>query len=221
MKIKMFISYFSSIPKSLYFNLKYLSFKDAIKLPILINYRTKLNGLSGEVRIESNIKTAMIKIGFETIDIFEEKKIHAIWKNYGKVIFKGKAILKNGVKINISKNAELICGDNLLVNNNTSIICNKKVVFGNDNLISWNCLVMDTDFHKIYKEDNIINEDKEILIKNNVWIACNSVVLKGSIIGRNNIIAANSTISGKFDETNTIYGGNPIRVIKSNINWSN
>lgn len=38
-----------SIPKSLWFCLHYFTIKDAIKLPVIVRYNTKLNVLKGRI----------------------------------------------------------------------------------------------------------------------------------------------------------------------------
>ena len=55
---------------------------------------------------------------------------------------------------------------------------------------------MDTDFHKIYTNNNEyqINQDSEIIIGDKCWIGCRSLILKGVTIPNNAIIAANSTV---------------------------
>lgn len=51
-------------PKLLYFNLKSMPLKSAIKLPILVSYRTKFKCLSGKIKFSSPIRFGMVKIGF-------------------------------------------------------------------------------------------------------------------------------------------------------------
>ena len=52
-----------------------------------------------------------------------------------------------------------------------------------------------------------------IIIKDNVWIATNSIISKGVIIGHNSVIAAGSVVV-KNVEDNNIVGGNPAKFIK-------
>ncbi len=76
---------------------------------------------------------------------------------------------------------------------------------------------MDTDFHKIVKDNEIINPDQEILIGNHCWIGMNVSILKGSVIPDNCVIAACSTITRKLNLSNCIYLNNSI--IKEDITW--
>ena len=76
---------------------------------------------------------------------------------------------------------------------------------------------MDTDFHKIYQNGNLINEDKPIVIGNHCWIGMNCQILKGSSIPNDSIIAAGSIITKTLTRENCIYASN--KIIKENIEW--
>lgn len=57
--------FFFSLIKIIYINFKVLPLKDAIKLPIWISYKTELISLKGRFIFNSNIRTGMIRIGFD------------------------------------------------------------------------------------------------------------------------------------------------------------
>ena len=46
-----------------------------------------------------------------------------------------------------------------------------------------------------------------------MFIGCNCIILKGSVIGDNCVIGAGSVVSGTFD-ANCVIAGNPARVIR-------
>lgn len=207
--------------KTFYFNFKYLPFNQAIKFPILISRYTYLKNCTGNIKINSKkIKTGMIGIGKNGVGIFDEKKSRSIWEVSGQVIFSGKCIIGHGSKISVGDTACLEFGDNFVITAESSIVCQKKITFGNDCLLSWEILIMDTDFHKIKSLDgNILNPSSEIFIGNHVWIGCKSLILKGSVISDNNIIGANSLVSSKLLQSNSVYAGNPVRIVKQDISW--
>ena len=79
---------------------------------------------------------------------------------------------------------------------------------------------MDTDFHKIKdKNEQAINNPQPITFGDHVWIGCRCTILKGVSIASNNVIAAGTILRTAFDEENSIIGGNPNKVVKSNIAW--
>lgn len=208
--------------KSVRFNFKYLPFKDALKFPFLIANNIILKEINGVVIINKPVKTGMIQLGYNYggVGLFDEKKSKGIWQVSGKVIFKGTARIGHGVKISVDTKGVLELGNNFAITAESSIIAKQKIIFGNDCLISWECLFMDSDFHKIYDaEGKWINKPAQILIKNKVWIGCRNLILKGSTIESNSIIGANSVINKKLIEPNSIYAGNPTKLIKKNVKW--
>lgn len=206
--------------KTLYFNFKYLPFKDALKLPIFISSNVYLLETKGEIILNCPIKTGTIQIGFGKIGIFDRKRSRSIWQVSGKVIFNGIANIGHGSKISINNDAVLELGNNFTITAETEIVAQKHIKIGNDVLMSWNCLVMDTDFHKIYNKNNIcINSPQPIIIGDKVWIGCRTVILKGSNIADNSIIGANSLVNKDISSQSGIFGGNPIKFIKEDVNW--
>ncbi|WP_298843474.1 hypothetical protein [Clostridium sp.] len=78
---------------------------------------------------------------------------------------------------------------------------------------------MDSDGHNILNDrGEITNKSKEVYISNHIWICLGVSVFKGSEKGNVSIIAANSTVLGKYGKDNCIIGGNPAKIIKENIN---
>jgi len=116
----------------------------------------------------------------------------------------------------LSKDAKLTIGDDTGISGAT-ICAQTSVSIGNGCLLGANVTIMDTDFHPIksldrrYDKENITT--KKVLIKDNVFIGCNSIILKGVTIGKNSVIAAGSVVSNSIPD-NVIAGGNPAKVIK-------
>lgn len=211
-----------AIPKTVYFNFKYLRFREAIKLPILVSHRVYLKETRGKVFINSDIKSGMIKIGFGEVGIFDQVKSRTIWQVSGTVIFNGKASIGHGSKISVR--GKISIGKNFIISAESQIVCHKQITIGNDVLLSWDILIMDTDFHEILDVNGArINNDKEIVIGNKVWIGCRSILLKGTTIGNNVVIAANTLLNGRnqFNNIeNVIIGGNPAKILKEGITWN-
>ena len=62
--------------KTIYFNLKYLRFKQAILFLIFISKNVYFKKTHGEIKIESNkIYSGMIRIGYGNIGIFDKKNL--------------------------------------------------------------------------------------------------------------------------------------------------
>lgn len=204
-------------PKTLLVNFKYLPFKQAVKLPIIVSSHTYLRKLKGKIIINAPIKTGMILWGIGNVGIFDKKRSRSIIELTGTILFNGKARFGNGVKVSVS--GELILGDNFTITAESTIFCTKKITFGRDCLLSWEDLIMDTDVHKIVKQNVRINDDKEINIGNKVWIGCRNTILKGTVIADNVVIAASSLVTGVYSDSNVIIAGNPARIVSKSIDW--
>ena len=64
-----------SIFSSIYFNFKYLPFKQAVKLPILL-YKPHFLKLKGKVVIDApKINTGMIRLGFHSVSVYPNSGI--------------------------------------------------------------------------------------------------------------------------------------------------
>lgn len=209
-----------AIPKTLYFNFKYLKFADAILFPIIVSHRVKLSKVSGNININSKIQTGMIRIGFGGVAIFDASKSKTIWTVLGNICFQGKCSIGHGSKISVKEDGNLILGENFTISAESSIICKKRIEIGDNCLLSWDILIMDTDFHKVKDKNNTqLNRDKSIYIGNNVWIGCRSTILKGAFIGDGCVIGSNSLITKSYKYCNSILVGNPIKVMKEDILW--
>lgn len=202
------------------FNLYYFNFRTALKLPVLLSRNVYIKKLAGKIILPNNISFGIIKIGYGDVGIFDNKKSRSIWENRGLVYFKGIANLGHGTKVSVLTNAKLYLGENFNVTAESSIISNKEIEIGSNTLISWNCLIMDTDFHKIYDlEIQHFNFDSKISIGDNVWIGSQVTILKGVRIPNGCVIGARSVVTTTLPIPNAIYAGHPALLIKEIYKW--
>lgn len=130
MKISQFITYCLSIPKTIYFNFKCLSFNEAIRIPIFISYKVELKKIKRNViKIDSDcISTLMIKIGFNGTEEIAPKR-SMINMEDGKILFKGTCAIAEGCTIGVSNGGVIEFGDNFTANKNFFISCNEHTIF--------------------------------------------------------------------------------------------
>lgn len=119
-----------------------------------------------------------------------------------------------------SYGGSIIIGDNVGISG--SVISSiDKIEIGNDCIIGANCNIIDNDCHPLSIDDRnpqiqeLINH-RPIIIGDGCFIGMNSIILKGTEIGKNCVVGAGSVVSGKWED-NSIIGGNPARFIKHNI----
>ena len=211
--------YILGLPKTLYFNLRYFSLWDALHLPVFVSHRVLLRKCGGSVQISAPIRTRMVQIGFGYVGIFDARYSRSIWEVEGDVEFQGEARLGHGTRISVGKKGTLVFAGRVEITAETSIVCQRKISFGEGTLISWENLIIDTDFHHVLKNGEIINHPAEINIGKHVWIGCRCTILKGSVIADKTIVAAGSLIAKKFTRGNVIIGGISAKVLTDEVEW--
>lgn len=115
-------------------------------------------------------------------------------------------------------------GDNVGISGAT-IYARKGIYIGENTCIGGNCKILDNDFHPIDMEDRIklLNDvhggdsdlipSIEIHIGKNCFLGCNSIILKGTVLGDGCVVGAGAVVAGKFED-NCVIAGNPAKVIK-------
>lgn len=115
-------------------------------------------------------------------------------------------------------------GDNVGISGAT-IYARKGIYIGENTCIGGNCKILDNDFHPIEVEarnqllrdskggDSDLVPSKEIRIGKNCFLGCNSIVLKGTVLGDGCVVGAGAVVCGKFED-GCVIAGNPARVIK-------
>lgn len=154
----------------------------------------------------------------------------------------------NAVKINIrGNNNRIYLGSNVRVGercsfyiqgNNISITIGKgstftqtchfnaqedgrSIIVGDDCMFSNQIIVRTSDSHPIYSLETKerINNSKDVVIGNHVWIAPNSVIMKGACIGDGCIVGSRTMVS-KTIPSNCLAVGTPARIVKENVYWT-
>lgn len=106
--------------------------------------------------------------------------------------------------------AQLKIGRSCQIGDRTQIHCGEKVVLEDEVLISWDCTIMDRDYHAAGKN---IERTSPVHIGKSAWLGCHVIVLKGVHIGEGAIIGAGSVVTRDIPAY-CIAVGNPARVIR-------
>lgn len=95
----------------------------------------------------------------------------------------------------------------------------KHIIIGNDVLLGSQCMVRTTDSHMLYSIESMsrINKGKSVFIGDHVWLAARVVLLKGARLYSGCIVGCDSVIAGKEISSNTVWAGNPARLVKSDV----
>lgn len=120
--------------------------------------------------------------------------------------------------------AEISIGNNVGISGAT-IYARKKITIGDNTCIGGNCKILDNDFHPIEVEkrncllmdpnggDSDLVSAREIKIGKNCFVGCNSIILKGTVLGDGCVVGAGAVVAGKFED-NCVIAGNPAKVIR-------
>lgn len=211
-----------AIASTIFFNFKMFPIKDAVKLPILIisdvNYKYTL---PGTITIDEDA----LHFGCLTIGYLDRQYTYdrpSFIKIRGKLIIHGSGIhqFAGGTTLEITENAICEIGNNFTTSHNNRIRIVNSLRIGDDNMWSYYNVILDNDGHQIFdNHGNICNNSKGIVIGNNVWLGCRNIVIKGTIIPNNVIVAPGSIINKHYTDEDCIitsFG----KTIKRNIAWS-
>ena len=139
------------------------------------------------------------------------------------VIFHGIDLFWTRLKLEIKDDCRLVIGKSAMLFNQISFEMNEpgaSIIFGEGCLFS-RCRFWTSDFHGIYDatSGDRLNHTRDIMIGDRCWIGNDALVLKGTEMGNDTVIAAGSVVSGKKFGSNLVIGGNPAKVIKVGIIW--
>lgn len=206
-----------SLFKSIFINLLIFDFKTAIKLPLLIQYNSKVFGLSrGCIQLSGNIKRGMISIGMTRGTLFGEAASPCVLKFGKNGVWKvcNYAWLSGYCVINVDGKLET---NGFSANSGFKISCADHIYIGNDVLIGWDVLIIDSDGHNILYGGVVSNQNKPVIIDDHVWLCAKSTIMKGAKITKGSVVAMGSTTTKQFIDDNLLICNNTDK--KHNVSW--
>jgi len=127
-----------------------------------------------------------------------------------------------------ARTSRIVIGNNVYIGGGTTVDCVDSIEIGDDVLISYQCLLLDSDGHSTdldsrrselprWKESGGRNwaaaSTRPIRIGNGAWLGARTIVLKGVEIGEGAVIGAGSVVTRSIPAY-TLAGGNPARIIR-------
>lgn len=175
-----------------YFFLNYLRIKYSqikFKGKISIDYQSSIIIYDNELSLGQNVIIRSRKSGYHAAMPFE-----------------------SSILIDV-ENAKVSIGDNSRLNG-VYIHAQKEISIGKNCVIAAGVNIIDSNGHVLNSSDRTKGRDlpKEIIIEDNVWIGLNSIILKGTTIGKNSVVSAGAVVKGFFLE-NSIIAGNPATIV--------
>lgn len=209
-----------SIPKTIYTNFRYFPLNIAVKLPFYVRYNASVR-IYGKKVFSVPVTRGMIHLGLNEHPCCNTNDKTSLYIMTGGTLYiSGRLFLGNGCKIFIHSGGHLVFDDYVRSTGSTSIECFKSIKIGCNVLFSWDCLIMDGDSHFIYSPDGVlINENAPIRLGDNVWIGCRCVILKGSNVPNNSVVASCSVITHVNYKENCMIAGVPAKIVKEIGYW--
>lgn len=98
-----------------------------------------------------------------------------------------------------------------------------KIMIGDDCMIASPCEIRTSDSHSLLDENGKrINHAQDIILGGHVWIGMGCLVLKGTNVPQNCVVAAKSVVCKMKEKVKegSLLVGTPARVLKENISWN-
>lgn len=184
-----------NIFQTIWFNFHYLPFKQAIKLPIVL-YKPRIIAAKGKIKINGAVRPFMIQLGRPNIYIYKNEGV--MFENWGgEIVFNGSCMIGNASAISIGDCGHLVLGVNFRATCALKLACYHRILIDDNVLLGWECLLTDSDFHTLTKEDGQKTKGYgPVYIGENVWMAMKCIVLKNSVIPKNTVLSACTLYAG-------------------------
>ena len=163
----------------------------------------------------------------KTTKLYPSARIHSARGLGGKITIGAHSVVRGELTV-FGHGAELTVGSWCYIGDGAKIWSARKIVLGDRVLISHNVSIFDSQTHPIDPQlrheqfksimtsghpRNLQLNEEEVTIGNDVWVGCNSVVLRGVALGECCIVGAGSVVT-KSVPPFAMAAGNPARVIR-------
>ena len=124
----------------------------------------------------------------------------------------------NNCKFSVYNGASLSVGENTYFSGNTTITTTKNINIGKNVLFGPGVVIV--DFNHNYKSKSLINtqglSSESIKIGDNVWIGANCIIMKGTEIGENSVIAGGTVVRDKIPSNSLVYNKKDLTIKEIN-----
>lgn len=210
-----------NIYKMLRINFALLPFTQAVKLPMVVFGKLKLDGLQGKVVFDCPVKYGTVIIG-KCMDNMPIETSTTRLLVRGTLRFKGHCIINHSANVVVWKGSEMVIGNYVMIASGVLLKSACGVVVGDYTRIASGSFVMDTNVHAIkdITTGKVKRISKPIEIGKCCWLAMNTSVTAGAKIPDYSISTRNSVINRDYTEAGQIgclLAGAPAKIIKSNV----
>lgn len=205
---------------SLFFCLRYLPFRQALYLPVLIHPCVRIKLHRGSISFHGRLHSSMLVFGFPGTEGQSNCQSLLSIERGGKLVVAEDVQMARGTRVVIGKQGVLQVGRHFWCNGDCFFNCTTKISIGDDNMYGWNISFNTTDGHHVYENGMQKPMEGEIAIGNHVWIASHCHVSKNTYITDDCVVAQNSLVGKRFETPKCLIGGMPAKILKNNFTWS-
>ena len=209
---------------TLYFNLVFFPFKQAIKMPVFVYGWPKLFSQSGSFECEGKCRPGMLRLNVSFSEGPQYSGGNSEFLIYGKVIlrnFNDKEICEigSGCRFSAFPNSEVVIYGNSKIANYCNITIYSKLTIGTVSRIAHRCQIIDSNYHYIadFVKGRVKRLATPIYIGDYCWVCNSTTVTGGAIIPKRTIVGSNSLVNKDMSSIpeGSIIGGAPAKLITS------
>ena len=202
---------------TVYFNLIFFPFRQALRMPVYIYGWPRLFAQYGRMRCDGMCKRGMVRINLTLPNAPQAAVGNTQLNIWGEVVFHGKCKIATGCNILVREDGILELGHDLRIATFCNVTVYSRVSIGNHSRIAHRSQIMDSNFHNMVDFSKRIakNMTRPIKVGDYCWI-CNSVTLSGGDVIPNKTIVASNSLVGKDMSSipeESIIGGMPVKLI--------
>ena len=207
--------------KTLYYNFYFFSFRQALKLPLVIGWNVRFRGNGNIILNIDEIHPFMLSFGVHKIEDIESNSDKTYITNKGSLEFQGYAKIHPGAKLWIFKDANITFKGNNTIGARSIIASEESIEIGFNSGCSWDCEIFDTDFHFLIdvSSGELYPKKKKVFIGDKVFIGNHVNMGKGTKIPNGSVISSWSKVFGSYMRKgeNLLITGNPAKVIDTGV----
>lgn len=182
--------------------------------PIWIGSRTVIDGRE---RIDV-VEGGSLRIGLGDFGLTTSRDVSLVRvRPTGRFRCEGVVSLQRGIRI-VVDSGELVIGHGTNVNGLTKILTADSVRIGSGCTLSWNCQILDHDFHALVVDGVERPSSAPVVLGDRVWVGTGAIILKGVTIGDDAVVAAGAVVTRDVGP-GTVVGGSPARVLGRVDGW--
>lgn len=135
-----------------------------------------------------------------------DKNVRIIIRGNSTINLNGGLLINGNTVISATDGGSIMIGKNVGINRNSMIMCHESISIGDNTIMGPSVYIYDHD-HKFDSQEGVCRNDFEttpIKIGCKCWIGANTLILKGTVLGDNCLVAAGSIVKGVYPNGSVI-----------------